>query len=111
MKRLDLTVFEPGETVGTLSADGSVMLWQVTDGGTLVAADRRLMFPDDAQIEVLGLSVRAYNVLKREGVNTVGELLAFYRKHGDEGLDEVRNIGHAAQEIRTAVAKLRRAPV
>ena len=109
MKRLDLTVFEPGETIGTLSADGSVMLWQVTDGGTLVAADRRLMFPDDASIEVLGLSVRGYNVLKREGVSTVGELLAFYRDRGED-LDQVRNIGPAAQEIRDAVARLHRSP-
>ena len=42
MRQLDLTVFEPGDTVGTMSQDGHVALWTVTADGDLVRADNRL---------------------------------------------------------------------
>jgi DNA-directed RNA polymerase subunit alpha len=44
-------------------------------------------------IEVLDLTVRSYNVLKREGVNTIGALIDAVPR-----LDQFRNLGDKGQE-------------
>lgn len=43
----------------------------------------------DLPVEELGLSVRSYNCLKREGIHTVGELVA----RSEEDLLDIRNFG------------------
>jgi len=115
MKQLDLTVFEPGETVGTLSKDGKVALWTVGPEGGLTRADHRLFgnadgLVPDSPIEELNLTVKTYNLLKRNSVDTVGELLDYYHEKGDLGLSEIRNMGEKnIAEIRDWVIKIRAA--
>jgi DNA-directed RNA polymerase alpha subunit len=54
-------------------------------------------------IEELDLKVRPYNVLKREGIHTIGELVE--RTHDD--LLDMRNMGlGAVEDIRTQLATL-----
>jgi DNA-directed RNA polymerase alpha subunit len=56
---------------------------------------------DFLPIEELNLSVRGYNVLKREGVNTVGELCAKTR----DDLYDMRNMGvKAVDQIEAQLA-------
>lgn len=58
---------------------------------------------DDITIEELDLSVRAFNCLKRAGIDTVGQL----RTMTDEDFAHVRNLGKkSTQEIREKLAKL-----
>jgi len=115
VKQLDLTVFEPGDTVGTMSKDGHVALWTITTTGDLVRADSRLFgnvngFTAETLLEELNLMVRTYNILKREGINTVGELLDLYHNKGDDGLAEFRNMGEKnIAEIREWVINIRAA--
>jgi DNA-directed RNA polymerase alpha subunit len=113
MRQLDLTVFEPGDTVGTMSADGKVCLWTVNAEGCLVSANHRLFgnpsgVTSGDDIEVLKLSTRSFNILKREKVNTVGELLSFWDLKGEAGLSAMRSItGANVSEIRSWVEELR----
>lgn len=93
MRNLTITIHEPGEMFGTLTRDGRVALFTVSADGTLKPSDNRLFAGDDAEIETLQLTVRAYNVLKREGINTVGEMLAFVNENGPSGLSQLRNLG------------------
>lgn len=51
-------------------------------------------FPDD-DIESLDLTVRAYNVLKREGVHTIAQLV----QHSIDQLYDMRNMGWKSIEI------------
>ncbi|AAO44625.1 DNA-directed RNA polymerase subunit alpha [Tropheryma whipplei] len=54
-------------------------------------------------IEDLGLSVRSYNCLKREGVNYVSELLGF----SEQELLDIRNFGQkSADEVQEKLAEL-----
>ena len=46
----------------------------------------------DMNIDELEFSVRTYNCLKRAGINTVGEILAFIKEDGN-GLRKIRNLG------------------
>jgi len=113
MKHLDLTVFEPGDTVGTMSADGNVALWTITPLGGLVRADARLFgnvngLTAEDPIEQLELTVRTYNILKRESVHTVGDLLEFYHQNGDDDLAGFRNMTKKnIDEIKDWVTQLR----
>ncbi len=55
------------------------------------------MEDDDTPIEALGLSVRAYNCLKRSGISTVRQLFSLRKKE----FLSLRNLTpHAAEEIR-----------
>lgn len=112
MRHLDLDVFEPGETVATVSHDGRVFLHVVGPNGELTGASGGVLgdgFDIDDTIETLDLSVRAYNVLKRENVNTVGQLLDVYDSKGPEGMmNDFRNLGlKATDEITTKIRQLR----
>jgi hypothetical protein len=113
MRQLDLTVFEPGDTVGTLSQDGRVSLWTVSPEGGLTRADNRLFgnatgFDLDTPIEQLNLQVRTFNLLKREDVNTVGDLLTFTHEKGDEEMLAIRNMSQKnVDEIRNWATRLR----
>jgi DNA-directed RNA polymerase alpha subunit len=113
MRQLDLTVFEPGDTVGTMSQDGHVALWTVSVTGELVRADSRLFgnvtgFTLETRIEELHLTVRTFNVLKREGVNTVGDLLTFTHERDDTELREIRGmVQKSIDEVREWAVKLR----
>lgn len=96
MKHLNLDAFEPGDMVGTISKDGKVALWTVGSDGTLVPSDNRLFSSGltvDDDIEELKLTVRAFNVLKREGINTIGQAMEFYDEKGATGFDDMRNMG------------------
>jgi DNA-directed RNA polymerase subunit alpha len=112
-RQLDLTVFEPGDTVGTMSQDGHVALWTVSIDGSLVRADSRLFgnvtgFTLETRIEELDLQVRTFNLLKREGINTVGDLLTFTHENDDEAMLAIRNMGvKNVAEIREWAARLR----
>jgi len=112
-RQLDLTVFEPGDTVGTMSTDGRVALWTVTPAGELVRADSRLFgnvngFTLETPIDELRLTVRTFNVLKRAGVHTVGDLLTFTHERDDDEMMEIRNFGqNSVAEVREWAAKLR----
>lgn len=44
-----------------------------------------------AEIDVLDLSVRSYNCLKRSGINTINDLKAYLYENGS--LEKVRNLG------------------
>lgn len=117
MRHLDLTVFEPGDMIGTMTADGKVALWTVAPTGGLVSADNRL-FGDaltlaaDDPLETLDLTTRSYNLLKRNGVHTVGDLVAYYERVGREGLFDIRNMSEKnVDEIIGHVLKLRGRPV
>ena len=46
----------------------------------------------NVEITDLNLSVRSYNCLRRAGINTVGEILAFIKEDGN-GLRKIRNLG------------------
>ncbi len=113
MRQLDLTVFEPGDTVGTMSQDGHVALWTVTAAGDLVRADSRLFgnvtgFTLETPIDELRFTVRTFNVLKREGVNTVGDLLTFTHQRDDDELRDIRGmVQKSIDEVREWAAKLR----
>jgi dipeptidase len=112
-RQLDLTVFEPGDTVGTMSSDGHVALWTVTTVGDLVRADSKLFgnvngFTLETPIEQLDLQVRTYNLLKREGIDTVDELLTFCHEKDNEAMLTIRNMGQKnVAEIREWAARLR----
>ena len=96
MKDLQLTVFEPGDMLGTMSKDGKVAVFTVSPLGELVPSDNRMFQSGlslDDPIEALNLTVRTYNVLKREGVNTIGEMATIYDEHGPAGFAEFRNMG------------------
>ena len=57
---------------------------------------------DNISIEELDLSVRAFNCLKRAGINTVGQL----RTMTDDDFAHVRNLGRkCTEEIRTKLAE------
>lgn len=111
-RHLEITVFEPGETVATMSTDGHVGLWTVRTDGHLVRADSRLFgnvtgFTAETEIELLELTVRTYNLLKREGINTVGAMIDLYRTRGEDGLSDMRNMGQkSVAEIRDWVERL-----
>lgn len=65
--------------------------------------------PDDGleqtAIEALHLSVRSYNVLKREGINTIHQLIEVYL---DGTLRDFRNLGEKSyEELVTVVHQLR----
>jgi DNA-directed RNA polymerase alpha subunit len=106
MKDLQLTVFEPGDMLGTISKDGKVAVFTVGPTGELVPSDNRMFqsgLTADDPIEALDLTVRTYNVLKREGVNTIADAMKVYddegvlgfaafRNMGDKGVDEI--VGH-----------------
>jgi DNA-directed RNA polymerase alpha subunit len=111
MKHLDLDVYEPGDVLATMSKDGKVAVFTVGPTGGLTPSDNRLFATGigaDDEIEVLQLTVRAYNVLKREGVHTVGQLLAIYDEKGEKGFEEMRNIGETSiREVMEHVKRLR----
>jgi DNA-directed RNA polymerase alpha subunit len=97
MKELNLNVYEPGDIVGTMSKDGKVAVFTVGPDGALVPSDNRMFATGlgfDDPIEALNLTVRTYNVLKREGVHTVGQMVSIFHDKGVEGLErDYRNMG------------------
>jgi DNA-directed RNA polymerase alpha subunit len=113
MKDLHLTVFEPGDMIGTMSKDGKVAIWSVTTEGALSPADSRLFgnttgLTTETPIEELDLTVRTFNTLKREGVNTVGDILDVHDEKGDEGFLDMRNMGQKnLDEINDWITQLR----
>lgn len=63
--------------------------------------------PENMPIEELELSVRAYNCLKRAGINTVGELCSM----SDEELMKIRNLGKKCiEEIKQKLASVPKMP-
>lgn len=99
MRRLDVTVFEPGDEIATMAEDGRVVLWVVDFAGTPSPRTASPAGPLRSDgIEELNLSVRPYNVLKREGVNTIGALLDLYEAGGSDALDNMRNMGQRARD-------------
>lgn len=61
----------------------------------------------DKPIDELNLSVRPYNVLRREGINTIGQLLTLYREQGVDGLYDMRNMGSkACTEVLAEIQRL-----
>lgn len=51
----------------------------------------------DTPIEVLDLSVRVYNSLKRTGISTVGDVLDLLRR-GEQAINSIRNFGEKSME-------------
>lgn len=114
MKHLDLTVFEPTEIVATVATDGTVTIWTVQADGSLVAKNLNVNGNGTRRVDEKlpleefdpRLTTRTYNILKREGVHTAGQLLEFYVRV--PGLDTVRGMTPASnEEIRTTVEKMR----
>lgn len=60
----------------------------------------------DDPIETLNLTVRGFNVLKREGVNTLGDLL-----EAEDRLADMRNIGKALPEVIGHVGRIHAAMI
>jgi DNA-directed RNA polymerase alpha subunit len=110
VKDLQLTVFEPGDMLGTMSKDGKVAVFTVGPAGDLVPSDNRMFASGlsmDDPIEALNLTVRTYNCLKREGVHTIEQMADLYDK-GEEAMLEVRNFGEkSAAEVSEHVKRLR----
>ena len=52
--------------------------------------DKRIVYAEDDTLDVLGLTVRVHNALRRSGVHTIGELLEV---HNADKLLEIRNMG------------------
>lgn len=101
MKHLDLTVFEPGDMLGTISKDGKVAVFTVSPSGSLEPSDNRIFASGitmDDPIEALNLSVRAYNVLKRENLNTIEDVAKFYDVEGADAFLDMRNMGEKARD-------------
>jgi DNA-directed RNA polymerase subunit alpha len=111
MKELNLTVFEPGDMLGTMSKDGKVAVFTVSPLGDLVPSDNRMFASGlnlEDPIEALNLTVRTYNVLKREQVNTIGEMVAIYDEKGRDGFINFRNMGEKCiDEIVEHINRLR----
>jgi DNA-directed RNA polymerase alpha subunit len=111
MKDLQLTVFEPGEMVGTMSKDGKVAVWTVGPDGSMVPSDNRMFQSGltlDDPIEALNMTVRTYNVLKREGVHTIGKMVDLYDEKGVDAFNEMRNMGpKCIDEIVENIERLR----
>lgn len=111
MKRLDLTVFEPGDMLATMSKEGAIAVFTVAPDGNLLPGDQKefnngITFEDP--IEVLNLSTRSYNLIKREGINTVRDLVRLVRDEGRDGLAAMRNMNPAnIEEILAAAARVR----
>ena len=64
-----------------------------------------------APIELLGLSVRPYNALKRGGLATLGEVLAFLEAYEASGTKSVRNVGpQSIAELQDKLAKYLQKP-
>ena len=110
MKRLEADVYQPGEQVGTMSKDGKVAIFTVDDNGGL----RRGLGPFvdlNDPLEEWHIGVRTYNCLKREGVDTIGQMIDLWDEKGPEGLLEIRNFGEkCVTEVRALVTQLRGAP-
>lgn len=113
MRHLDLQVFESGDLIGTMSQDGKVSVWTVNPEGIPVVSDSRLFgnstdLTPESEIELMNLTVRTYNILKRERINTVGELLKFIDEKGVDGLLDLRNFGQkCVDEVMVWIRKLR----
>jgi DNA-directed RNA polymerase alpha subunit len=96
-----LSVFEVGEVIHTITESGEITAWTVNAEGI----PRRI---SERPIEELGLTVRTYNLLKREGVNTVGDLLDFHDGRGVNGMSEIRNFNKpSVDEVVRRVARIR----
>jgi Bacterial RNA polymerase, alpha chain C terminal domain len=64
-----------------------------------------------APIEVLSLSVRPYNALKRSGLATLGDVVAFLEDYQTTGTKSVRNIGpQSIVELQDELARYLRQP-
>lgn len=101
MRHLNLDVYEPGDMIGTMSKDGRVAIFTVNQTGALVPSDNRMFASGlsyDDGIEGLDLTVRAYNVLKREGVHTIEQMIAVYDEKGAQGFDDMRNMGEKSRD-------------
>lgn len=116
-RNLTVPIFTPGEIIG-VDVGGTIQFYAITLGGDLSPAGRAAdPAPSDpltidptthqavpttreTPLEFLNpmLSVRAYNVLKREGVHTIGNLLDFYEGNGEDGFADMRNMGQKAQD-------------
>jgi len=111
MKHLEIDVYEPGDMLATMSKDGKVAVFTISPSGELVSSDNRLFNTDltyEDPIEALDLTVRTYNVLKRERVNTIGEVAALYDEKGVAGFDAMRNMGEKGRnEIVGHIMRLR----
>jgi DNA-directed RNA polymerase alpha subunit len=61
---------------------------------------------EEQSIDVLDLPIRPYNVLRREGIHTVGQLLRCYKNEGIQGFEDMRNLGFKGTEaILAAIQK------
>jgi len=110
MKHLDLSCYEPGDMLATMSKDGKVAVFTVSPNGELVPSDNRIFATGlsmDDPIEALNLTVRTYNCLKREGIHTVEQMADLYDK-GQEAMFEIRNFGQkSVDEVGQHVRRLR----
>lgn len=112
MRKIELLVCHPGDVFATADSGGRLVLWTVGEDGqpmTQEDAGPGLLPPIDGDTplekiaEVMGpgseLSVRAYNILKRNGVHTLVEVVRFVREQGD-ALSELRGMNdETRQEI------------
>jgi DNA-directed RNA polymerase subunit alpha len=101
---------EPREALQEASRQLTDILGLFTDGyqGAGVGADPRRgggrpVIQDERPVEDLELTVRSYNCLKREGVDTIGQLATMT----EEELMNIRNLGmKSVDEIRSKLAEL-----
>lgn len=116
MKTINLTIFGPGEMLATTSKSGVVVLWTVDDDGTLIREpaeavdiEQERKFQKLLPIEELRLPIRCYNILKREGINTVGELKQYYWENGVQGFTTMRNASQ--KDVDTIIQAIRDAKI
>jgi hypothetical protein len=118
---LYVPIMKPGDFFAVRTLGGQLAFHQVgVDGDlkalgrgasplpALLAAPERLTDSEgepltrETALELLrpGLTVRTYNVLKREQLNTVGDVIDAYLEHGMNWFYEMRNVGgKSADEI------------
>lgn len=70
----------------------------------MMTEDKRIVCAEDDTIDVLGLTARVYNALRRSRVHTIGELLEV---HNADKLFEIRNMGEkSVAEIEEKLANI-----
>ncbi len=101
---------EPREALQDASRQLTDILGLFTDGyqgsssgGEVRRSSGRAVIQDERPVEDLELTVRSYNCLKREGVDTVGQLATMT----EEELMNIRNLGmKSVDEIRSKLSEI-----
>lgn len=115
MPEMTIPVFKPSDYIAVRTAT-SLTFHRVNVDGSITPHGAFSPAPEAApefritratELETLVLSTRLYNLLRREGVRTVGEMVDLYATKGSDGLSGIRNFNpEAIEEIEAWFARL-----